>query len=158
MLPFPQKYLIAAGVLLAVVAWGGVGWYGKRAAELEHERYRGEQARLVVRQQEQIIAAEVTAKVKAREATDAYQKGRLDSDARWAQRLRHHPRAGGGPVPDTAGAPVRADGATCEERLHGALRQLDAVDRAARAVAEALRDAEHCSAQLEALQAFNCGR
>lgn len=155
---FKGKGLLASAIAAAaLLAWGGLGWWGKARVERDFEAYRGEQARLVVRQQETIIAEQQRAAEKAQEASNAYQKGARDIRARWdAERLRNQQRTGSGALPATSPAASGPD-AACEDRLHGALRSLEAVDRAAGAVAEGLRDAELCAAQLSQLQAF-CGR
>lgn len=69
---------IAAVLLAAVAAWGGLGWYGKRAAQLELAEYQLAASRVIT---ERLVENQALAAAQARKADEiatAYQKGKTD--------------------------------------------------------------------------------
>lgn len=156
------KGLLAGAVLLALVsAWGGLGWYGKARVERAFSDYRFLQAKLVIHQQETIIAEQARADEVARAASNLYAAGQKITEEKYApeiatleslarayrERLRHRAGPDSSAVPATgppAGGPAAA---ACEVRLLG-------ITEAAQAVARDLESAEREVRKLEALQAW----
>lgn len=160
MIPFAllkgKGLLVGAIALALILAWGGFGWWGKARIERNFEAYRGQQARLVARQQETIIQEQQRAAEKAQEVSSAYQKGARDIRARWdAERVRNQARTNSGPMPTPADTALGPDAASCEDRLLAGLRETQELRAALGEAIDAFRDAELISGQLERLQQFN---
>jgi hypothetical protein len=161
--PFLYKWLALAFALLALLAWGGLGWYGKRAVELEFAGYKLAQARVVADQlAENQRLSDAQAKAGAA-ISDAYQKGKADvakayqpvlADLQFlrlrlaaAGGLREHPATDPGPVP---GPPDPAGGPDATACTGDPGRILDAADR----VVADLAACEDTRRQLISLQAW----
>lgn len=129
---------IAAVLLAAVAAWGGLGWYGKRAAQLELAEYQLAAVRVIEqRLTENQALADAQAR-KANEIAEAYLKGKADvqkafqpaladleilrqlyaGGARPAEpdRLRQHPEADPGAVPGPADSSGGTHATACTDR------------------------------------------
>lgn len=74
----PYKWLAIGIALLAVAAWGGIGWYGKRAVELEYSDYRLAQARAVTVQLAENQRLRDVQDRRSAEIAAAYRKGKVD--------------------------------------------------------------------------------
>ena len=75
----PWLWIAAAALLASLVAWGGLGWYGKATAERELADYQLAAARVITaRLEENQRLSDAQAKRSA-EISDAYQKGKHDT-------------------------------------------------------------------------------
>ncbi len=74
----PYKWIVVGLVMLAITAWGGIGWYGKRMAELDLERERLAVARAVADQLAANQRLSDAQAAKAAEIARAYHKGKTD--------------------------------------------------------------------------------
>lgn len=156
----PYKWLAVGLVMLAITAWGGIGWYGKRSAELALERERLAAARAVA---DQLAANQRLSEAQARRSAEiaaAYLKGKTDVTHAFQpaladlQLLRGLFAGGAGrvpvePAPDGGGAmPGPADPA-------GGTHAVACTDRPGDLVAAAHRVAQDlaaCAADLERLR------
>lgn len=147
-------YVVA---IAAAAAWGGLGWFWKANVERDFANFRGEQARLVARQQEQWIEERQRAEQLANEVSIVYNKavrttekhyqGEVDQLERlarvWSERVRNN-QSGGCAVPSPSETAGGTDGPSCEERLQG-------IAESAKAVA---RDLDICTRQAEQLDSL----
>ncbi len=83
MIPIPipilaYKWIAIALAMLAIIAWGGVGWSGKRAAQLEFADYKLAQARVVADQLAENQRLSDAQSRRGTEISEAYQKGKID--------------------------------------------------------------------------------
>ncbi len=155
------KGLIAAAVVLALVSvWGGLGWWGKAAAERDFADYQRAAAETISRE---LLRHQATQQRQAELAIDAsrqFQKGAADVRNKlqpqldelatlrtlWASRttdrLRQPAEAGSGALPTTPEPPGGFDGAACTDRPR-------ALVEAAAGIAQ---DLATCAAEVEKLK------
>lgn len=74
----PYKWLAIGLLLAAVAAWGGLGWYGKRAAQLDLAEYQLAASRVITQRLTENQALAAAQARKADEIATAYQKGKTD--------------------------------------------------------------------------------
>jgi len=170
MIPIPipilaYKWIAIALAMLAIIAWGGVGWSGKRAAQLEFADYKLAQARVVADQLAENQRLSDAQSRRGAEISEAYQKGKIDvakafQPARAELRLlraRYSGGAAGGmqqPADDGAGAmPSPTDPARRPHAVACTDRPGDLID-AARGVAAEIEGCAGKIRQLAALQAW----
>lgn len=157
----PVFFYALAGVLVAMAAWGGLGWYGKAAAERHLAEYQLAAARVLSDQLAENQRLSDQRALRGAEVSAAYQKGKTDVVAAFqpaladlqrlralypdADRLLEPAAPGSGPVPAAAGPAGRPDAAACTGQPG---RIIDAADR----VVEDLAACGQTQRQLTGLQ------